>query len=316
MWTLLAVACLPPLGMAAPPRLVLAQAEPAAVAVDGLVDEVRVVARAGSAHDPPGREGIAWIAANILADRLGAVVEVGEDVVRLAVPIGAAGTLGEALTRPVEGDELERARSKADAWLLGADCGTVAEAAWVTWAYAGHPYGHPTVGRSSVRASLTEGEVSSFIARHYVRESVRVGVAPSGAPAVGGLGRLAPVTLPHATPATRAAVDRGLLLVVAPALGPCAVAGVAGARPPFPTPPDVLGPALRGGPLASARVEPWDLRRLDVTLESPVASAIAAAAGLGLAGMSTVVVVEAAPTREEMAGGGVQAVIRAEDLFR
>jgi hypothetical protein len=170
-----------------------------------------VAVRAGSAHDPAGREGTAWLTAELmrsggtrsmdpqafdraLADLGGEIdVDVGPEVVRFVARGPAANRaaieelLGAMVSEPRfdEGafpDAVQRAKSAiaahgaASTPALGSD-------AIRTWVFRGHPYGHLMEGRQGTLETIRAQEVRQFWADRYVRPAVAacvVGAAPAG----------------------------------------------------------------------------------------------------------------------------------------
>ena len=128
----------PPLGVARQPvRVLRADAAPPAVAV---------VVRAGSAYDPPSREGLAFVLAEAIASRAGVAVEVGPEVVIFRAAPGQAAPLAAALAAPISAEALAAGVAAAQARLAATDCAAAAESVVPAWAFAGHPYGHATAG--------------------------------------------------------------------------------------------------------------------------------------------------------------------------
>ncbi len=144
-------------------------------------DRVRVGLRAGSAHDPPGREGLAWVTAHAVAASVGADIgiDIGPEIVLFDVPTADAERLAAALVAPPSPEAVAGARTAALAALDRLDCRQLAERAWDAWIYAGHPYGHAPEGRRSVVPTLTAAEVAGFQAVRYVRSAAAVGL-PAG----------------------------------------------------------------------------------------------------------------------------------------
>lgn len=175
---------------------------------------IQVAVRAGSAHDPPGKEGLAWLTANLLreggaGDRSpaqvdDAIYEMGArfDVVvdkelvtfRTHVLRGqlgeASALLGDMLTAPrLDPDVLARLVGEAADWLdrgLRSDEERLGLELLDTWLFEGHPYGHPVRGRTGVLSTITLGDVRDFIADRYVRPAVTLGVAGPVAVLPGG----------------------------------------------------------------------------------------------------------------------------------
>jgi hypothetical protein len=312
---LLACAYRPPLDT---PRLVSAGADEVPVQVDGLEGHVRVVVRAGSAYDPPGREGLAYLAAASLADMLGATFEAGEELVRFDVPASRAAELGAVLAAGPPSEALERARAANATWPSGASCDALAAAAWNVWAYPGHPYGHAVRGRSSVLPTITRAEVIAFVQRRYVRESVIVGRGAADVP-VGGLDLLPARLSPHALPAPTLDTPRGTLVVIAPVEQGCVLAGERHRVLPSPRLPDLLGPAVHGAPISGLLAEGRS------TVVSPLADAPPEQLAALRASAPTAPIVAVVPqslgllpvgASEDTGIQGVQGLMTVEDLFR
>jgi hypothetical protein len=200
--------------------------------------------RAGSAHDPLGREGIAWLTADLLRhggtramdpgafDRaladLGAEidVEVGPEIVRFRArgPANRAAIealLGAMVSEPRfdEGafpDAVQRATSalaaheSAPASDLGSD-------AIRTWVFRGHPYGHLMEGRRGTLETIRAQEVRQFYADRYVRAASAgcvIGQAPAGDALGAALTALPPRLYRDVTPRIVEPVDGRRLLWV------------------------------------------------------------------------------------------------------
>ena len=173
--------------------------------VGGPVVWVEVAVQAGSAHDPPGREGLAWLAARAIREggageadpeavenllyELGTDIEVVvdrelvtfrlptlvEDLDRVAPLLGdmlIAPTLDETVVSRLE-DEAADTLSRG---LLESD-EALGLAVFDNWIFAGHPYGHQPEGRASVAPTLTIDELLAFQADNYVRPAILLGVA-------------------------------------------------------------------------------------------------------------------------------------------
>ncbi|MEN9786556.1 MAG: hypothetical protein RLZZ299_1820 [Pseudomonadota bacterium] len=280
---------------------------------------VRVVVAAGSAWDPPGREGLAFAAAHVVAHGLAgpdagkARVEVSEDVVRLTFDAASLPDWMTAVGAVPDAAALATARDAAQAWWDGASCEALAEAAWAHVAYRGHPYGHAPAGRRGVHATWTAAEVRGFLARNWVRGAVRVAAASAEVDTT--LLSALPGRLPRpAVPAVRDHGPRpGMVLRVPPGrpgfpAGGCGVEGAAIPLVPAPPAPGALPPHLRalasaldGQALAAGRAE---ARTLGVPPGPP------RPAGRAGAPISVAVVVDG----EETAPPGVPSTTLAEFL--
>lgn len=217
MWLLLACAFrepaqTPPLAAAqAPVRLVEGPTRPGAL---------EIVVRAGSAYDPPSREGLAWVAAHAAAPS--AHVEVGPEIVRIELDANAG--LQGALNLTPDAAAVAAARDAALSELRGGECEAVALRAWDRWALAGHPYGHAVEGRTSVLPTITPGEVHAFLRARYTRDAVRIAVsAPMD---TSGLNALLPTLSRPVTPAVPPPPTNGARLYVTALVGSsCVVIG-------------------------------------------------------------------------------------------
>ena len=153
---------------------------------DGL-SWVEVVIGAGSSRDPVGLEGLSatsWLAATdaipegvfawepaVDAERawLRAACEPdsADACLQGVVSVLSEGPSAEAVTvlQGAHSALLERPGTELSAWL------------WQSWAYQGHPYGHPAPGRHGVLPLVTPERAASFHRAQVVRENVRVGLA-------------------------------------------------------------------------------------------------------------------------------------------
>ena len=169
-------------------------------------DQVWIVVgvRAGSAHDPVGQEGLAWLTANVIREggtqtlsaeevdaqltTLGATVSVMVDKELVGfraqtTPEHAAqvsALLGEMLSAPaLDSDVLQAIKARGLAWLDGGIATTdmrLASEAFEQWVFQGHPYGHPVQGRSGVLGTLDVEDVRQFFDGRYVRPAMAFGV--------------------------------------------------------------------------------------------------------------------------------------------
>lgn len=213
-WLFVAIGCRPYVPPDVTPPLVAAREPLRIIKVDEDVSVTTLVVRAGSAYDPPGREGLAFVTAQIVGLRLGARVEVGLETVKFTLPASVVADAATSLLLPVQPVELEYARELANARLRSAECAQVAQDVGLAWAFAGHPYGHAVAGRLSSLPTLSTAEVSAFYAARYVRDAaVWVASAAAGVPSLDAA--FAPLLSRSPTPAVKPSTYRPTLVVEA-----------------------------------------------------------------------------------------------------
>ncbi len=221
--SLLVLGCRPYQRPAEMPPLQVAQGPLRVVRVEAASPRVHVVVRAGSAYDPPSREGLAYVVARALGARAGADVRVGPEWLSFSFPADGVARMAEALRAPLDEEALALGRAAALAELRGRDCTTLAQAAGAAWLWAGHPYGHAVAGRLSVVPTLSLAEAQAFRDARYVRDAVAIGLEGAVDPAI-----LAPIeaAVPprlsrSVTPAVMPSPSRPLMVVEAPVDSTC-----------------------------------------------------------------------------------------------
>ncbi|NOY25798.1 MAG: insulinase family protein, partial [Oligoflexia bacterium] len=232
----------------APGPVPLAQAEAPLMTFEervpsNAVDLVLAV-RAGSAHDPVGQEGLAWLTAHAVARAGGPIgaalydlgahlqVDVGPELVifhlrcRVADAVPCAQLLGQALTEPdLSAAALDVVRAQVDARLSErsfSDPGRLARQVFDWWTYEGHPYGHDPLGRAGVISTLSSVDLVRFFEDRYLRSAAALGIAGEPTPEAvvdvqAALTGLPPRLYTRVTPRRLPEVDgRSLLVVTAP----------------------------------------------------------------------------------------------------
>jgi predicted Zn-dependent peptidase len=204
LFVTLALACkpLPPRG-AVPvevasglPRLVLLRDD----AQDRVVLSATVAA--GSAYDPIGQEGLAFVTARAAvmpttSNALPVQVDVGTERVRFEVACApaeverCADRLAGVLTTP-RLDEVSRVvgRDVASFSMQGLPPAAAARAsdALDRWIFQAHPYGHAVQGRAGTLPLFSTAALQAFWTRHVVRASTVIGVSgPVSGPQVEAL---------------------------------------------------------------------------------------------------------------------------------
>ncbi|MBW1881078.1 MAG: insulinase family protein, partial [Deltaproteobacteria bacterium] len=173
---------------------------------------LQAIAAAGSARDPVGQEGLAWLTARSMVEA-GAGTRSGQTLKEALYPTGneieqvidrewvsfrltchrdhaslCLELFTEVLLDPRFDDaDVVRLRDEALYQVtqgLLADEEALGGEVLDTWMFEGHPYGHPVMGRAGVLPLLDAEAARSFHARHYVREAVIGGIAGAFDPAL------------------------------------------------------------------------------------------------------------------------------------
>lgn len=167
---------------------------------------VRLLFRAGSIHDPAGKEGLAALTALMVGDAgtarqsyaalidalypLAASIEVGYDrevvvfsgLVHKDTLDAYTALLAEAVASPgFAASDFARHKEALDATLTttlrAASDERLGLEALQDVVFAGHPYGHPAAGTVQGLAAVTLDDVKRFYAAHYTRGALMLGVA-------------------------------------------------------------------------------------------------------------------------------------------
>ena len=166
----------------------------------------RVVLRAGSQDDPPGKEGLAALTASMVAEG-GSKSLTYSQILAAFYPMAAAlsGSCTKELTVfsgvvhrdnlpnyvPIatemiaqprfDPEDFERLRNEAidyvTKYLRGNNDEALGKWTLQTELYKDHPYGHPDVGTARGLKSITLDDVKEFHHRHYSRKSLSIGLA-------------------------------------------------------------------------------------------------------------------------------------------
>lgn len=192
-----------------------ADAAPKVVTIDSSspLIEIRVMVKAGSMHDPAGREGLANITADALLEggfgsaaqtmtkediaRITSAwgagarpsVQVGKEVTTLSmtVPREVLETFVKQILAPMLAtprfaeDEVARLRNEASTFLTGALRYTMTEMLGLetldNYIYAGTPMGHSIAGSVQGLAAIDAADVRGFFNAHYRPENMIVGLS-------------------------------------------------------------------------------------------------------------------------------------------
>jgi zinc protease len=224
----------PPLAALAPPA---PEEGPPVVAVPSALAVVtlKLLLQAGSARDPPGKEGLAAIAASMLVDagsRRMRIDEIREALHPLAASFSArvdkelvtlTGTFPRErwerfvdvalpqLTDPgLREEDFRRVKDEHRNALLHdlreANDESLAMERLQANAFAGTPYGHPALGTLAGIDAVTLDDVKTFVRERYVRADAVVGVGGDAPPALVVRVRRELAALPAGAPAARAEV--------------------------------------------------------------------------------------------------------------
>jgi zinc protease len=157
----------------------------------------------GSALDPAGKEGVAYMASGLLDEGAGPLdsqafrTELEDQAIRLSFDAqrdsftGELKTLTEhrrrafellrlALVEPrFDPEPVERIRHQIEASLRRSseDPDYLASLTWFATAFAGHPYGRPVRGTLASIAAIDTDDLRSFVASRLAKDTLTVGVA-------------------------------------------------------------------------------------------------------------------------------------------
>lgn len=157
----------------------------------------------GSALDPAGKEGVAYLISGLLDEGAGELdgqafrTALEDDAIRLSFDAsrdeftGLLKTLTEsrergfellrlALTQPRFDDEaVERIRSQVQAELRrrSEEPDYIASLTWFQTAFQGHPYGRPIRGTEASVAAITTPDLHDFVTGRFARDNLVIGVA-------------------------------------------------------------------------------------------------------------------------------------------
>lgn len=157
----------------------------------------------GAASDPPGKDGLAYMASGTLDEGAGAYdsqafrAELEDNAIRLSFDADRDGFSGElktlndtrehafellrlALTEPrFDPEPVERVRSQILAELRRreSDPDYLSSRAWFAHAFDGHPYARPTRGTPATIAAITVDDLRGFARRRLARDNLVIGVA-------------------------------------------------------------------------------------------------------------------------------------------
>lgn len=167
---------------------------------------LRVVVQVGSAHDPPGKEGLAALTAQMIASG-GTKTRSYTEILNALYPMAASvgnyvskehtvlyGTIHrdnlqafsallreQLLTPAFNAEDLKRLKQKARDYvtktLRSGDDEELGKHGLSSLMYAGHPYAHPTAGTAAGLDAITVDDVSKFYQQHYRQDRLVLGVA-------------------------------------------------------------------------------------------------------------------------------------------
>lgn len=149
-----------------------------------------VAVYSGSASDPQGREGLAWVTAELIARQAGDGIRVtvtrDMTLYTIARPEGkdsAARALTRAILKPVfDAGALDQVKKDALAAIesIRHDPAMLAVEALFVFIHRGHPYGHPSVGTESGIGTISLDDALAFHAGNYLKGNLAIAVPAAG----------------------------------------------------------------------------------------------------------------------------------------
>ncbi|MBT3219995.1 MAG: insulinase family protein [Proteobacteria bacterium] len=166
---------------------------------------LQAIVRAGSAYDPIGQEGLAYLTARSMVEG-GAGERTGDELRQAIFPTGNTfeviadrevvslrlrchrdhselcfALFGDVVTEPrFDQADVDRLRDEALYEVtegILSDEEALGNEVFDNWLFEAHPYGHPAPGRSGTLPLLSANTAEAFYEKHYVRQAVFVGIA-------------------------------------------------------------------------------------------------------------------------------------------
>lgn len=171
--------------------------------------EAAIRFQTGYAHDPPGDEGLAWLAARARPEHPGASVVVDAEWVehRVRCPVAEGEACLDAwwatVLAPPDAASLDRARAAAAAWFAEPPPAELRDALLSMRLYVGHPYGRAPRGRASASARVDLADIDRFRSVNEHRSGALAQLTGAWTPALGQRLRAHLDALPARRPADR-----------------------------------------------------------------------------------------------------------------
>ena len=138
--------------------------------------------RAGSGHDPIGKEGLAWITAHSLfSDDMRVKIDVGRERVRFQIPLihgseeQVLSKAAQHMTTPMwSGEAVDIAKKQWNKRSIEKqqDPEAFFSPLFLDWLYEGHPYGHDPMGTYGGHHNISIFDIYEFYTQYYDRSSI------------------------------------------------------------------------------------------------------------------------------------------------
>ena len=154
------------------------------IIVESQNEFVQIDVRAGSAQDPIGKEGLAYLVAHsIFPKDLRVDIVVGREHVRFRLPVSIKNEkkliniIIDSMINPIWSlTHLENTKintkNEIHEWLGST---YLSHDLFRQWMYSGHPYGHAPFGGHQSLDSISDMDIHSFYAQYYVRSGMSLG---------------------------------------------------------------------------------------------------------------------------------------------
>ncbi|MAA79378.1 MAG: hypothetical protein CL916_08965 [Deltaproteobacteria bacterium] len=154
------------------------------IVVESNLDVLQIDIHVGSASDPVGKEGLAYMAANVIfPPELNVDIDVGRERIRFRIPVPTSkeekivDQVLDSLVNPMWPEKRQH-EVKEKSFVYMKDWSTresIAYDIFVQSLYSGHPYGHFIFGGQQSLASITSIDLHNFYTKYFVRSALLLG---------------------------------------------------------------------------------------------------------------------------------------------
>ena len=154
------------------------------IVVESNEDVLQIDVRVGSASDPVGKEGLAYLTAHmIFPSALGVEIDIERERTRFRIPVPASkeesiiNQVLDCLVNPMWSEQrqqqlTEESLAHMTDWSVST---SVPEDIFELLLYSGHPYGHFPFGGQRALSAINNIDLHNFYAQYFIRSSILLG---------------------------------------------------------------------------------------------------------------------------------------------